>query len=122
MSCPGKLNLCFYQSTTWTIPFRITQAGSPVSLAASTIVAKLRKEIDDAAAVATFSTSIVDGPDGQGQAVLSAATTAALTYDSSPAGDQDQTQFFYDILITLVGGTTIGPISGIILAAKAASR
>jgi MinD superfamily P-loop ATPase len=122
MSAPGKLNLQFFQNTTWTIPFRITQSGTPVSLAGATIVAKLRKEIDDAAAVADFSTSIVDAANGEGQAVLAAATTAALTYDSSPAGSRDQTQFFWDLLITLSSGVVIGPIQGIILAAKAASR
>jgi hypothetical protein len=122
MAAPGRLNLSFFQSVTWTIPFRITQSGVPVSLAGATIVAKLRREIDDAAPVANFSTSIVNAANGQGQAVLSAAVTAALDYDSSPPESRNPTVFWYDILITLASGVVIGPIQGIILAAKAASR
>ncbi len=122
MTCPANLQLCFLQSTTWTIPFRITLEGVAVSLAGATITAKLRYQIDDAAAAASFSCSVVDAANGQGQAVLSAATTAALTYDTSPTNEDNQTQFFWDLLILLSGGDTIAPLSGIILAGKAASR
>lgn len=122
MSCPANLNLCFFQGTTWQIPFRITNDGEPVSLSGATITASLRENIDDAAAAANFSCSVVDGPDGQGQAVLAAATTLALAYDTSPDGERNPTFFFYDIKIQLAGGTVIAPLSGQITAYPAATR
>lgn len=114
--------MTFHQGTTWSIPFQIRLNGAVLSIAGSTIAAKLRKEIDDAAAVATFSCSIVDGANGRGQAVLSAATTSALTYDDSAAGEWNATYFFMDLTITLADATVLGPFRSKILARKLASR
>lgn len=114
MARPGRLNLTFLQGTTWTIPFTLTQNGSPVSIAGSTITAKLRQNPADTLPAATFSCSIVDGPNGQGQAVLAAATTAALTLDANSDCETNTTCFLYQINVTLADGTVLGILAGII--------
>lgn len=114
-SCPGKYNTCLFGGATFTLAFTITNLGVPVSLSGATISGAIYKDTDDAAAAAVFSCSVVDGPLGMGQAVLSAATTAALEFDPSPAGEREPTTFLYNINVLLSGGTTITPLAGIIL-------
>lgn len=122
MSCAAQYNPCFWQGTDWVIPFSITQDGSPLSLAGATITAKLRRAIDGAV-VETWTGTVTSGPLGTGQIALSAAETAALTYESQPdTEDWDPTIFFYDVLITLAGGTVIAPFAGQITAYPAVSR
>lgn len=124
MSWAAKLNLNFSAGSTWTIPFQLFgDENNTTPVAISAVAAKLRKNIDDAAAVATFNCSVVDATNGQGQAVLSSTTTAALTLDSSTDGERDATQFFYDINVTLADGTTVLRIlEGSILVTQEATR
>lgn len=122
MAGPAFTKLRFHGSTTWSIPLTIEKNGSALSLAGATVTAKLRKEIDDSAAVATFSCSVTSAAAGRCQGVLSAATTGALTYDSSATGEWEPTLFWADFLITLADATVIGPVRFLIEARKAASR
>ena len=114
-SCPGIYNTCLFAGSTFTLAFTITNLDVPVSLAGATISGAIYTDTDDASAAAVFSCSVVSGPDGQGQAVLSAATTAALTYDANPEGERNPTTFLYNIQILLSGGTTLAPLAGVIL-------
>lgn len=114
-SCPANYNTCLFAGATFTLAFTITNLGVPVSLAGATISGAIYNDTDDAAAAAVFSCSVVSGPDGEGQAVLSAAVTAALTYDANPEGERNPTVFLYNIAILLSGGTTLAPLAGVIL-------
>lgn len=122
MTAPAFGILNFFSNTTWQIPFTIEKNGSALSLAGATIVAKLRDQVDDTSALASWSCSVVDGPNGEGLCVLSAATTGALTYDASATDEWKATLFFADILITLSDGTTIGPVRFKVYARRAVSR
>lgn len=115
MSCAGQYNDCFYAGSTYTLAFVITSDGTPVSLSGATIVGTLYKDTDQASPDANFSCSVVDGPNGEGQAVLSAAVTAALPYDANAEGERNPTTFLYSLLITLAGGTVIAPLAGVLL-------
>lgn len=123
MSCAGLYNACFSQGATWEIPFQLVDENEdPVSLAGCTIAAKLRREVDDVAAVATFTCSIVDAAEGEGQAILAAATTAALTMDTSESGKREKTKFFYDIEITFPDSTVLRILEGHILVSPEVTR
>lgn len=122
MTAPAYTVIRFHSHTDWVIPFKIEKNGDAFTIAGSTITAKLRDQVDDSAAVASFSCSIVDGPNGEGQCVLSAATTGALTYDTSDTDEWTPTIFFADIIITLSAGTVIGPIRFKVLARRAVTR
>lgn len=120
MAWGGPQNWKFSAGATWVIDFTVLSGGVPVAI--FTPVAKLRKNIDDAAAVASFSCSVISSADGHGQAVLAAATTGALTLDSSADGERDPTLFFYDIDVTLADGSVIRILQGTILVSPHASR
>lgn len=115
MSCAALYNDCFYQGSTYTLVFTLTNLGSPVSLSGATITATLYKDTDQASPDANFSCSVVDGPLGIGQIVLSAATTEALTYDPNPEGERNATTFLYSILVALPSGVVIAPLAGVLL-------
>lgn len=122
MAAPAFGIMKFHSNTTWAVPFQIRLNGAALSLAGATIVAKLRKEVDDVAALASFSTSLVDAANGRGLCVLAAATNGAFTYEDSPSGEWINSYFFFDILITMADGTVLGPFRSKILARKAVSR
>lgn len=114
MSFPANLNLRFIQGATWVIPFQLVDgAGLPVPF--SSCSGKLRRNVSDTAVAATFNCSVTDMAEAEGQAALSAVTTAALTLDTSPAGTRLNTKFFYDIFVVLPDGTTLGVLQGYIL-------
>lgn len=122
MAGPAFTIAKFHGGSTWVLPIHIEQDGVDLSISGATITAKLRKEVDDSAAVATWSCSITSASEGKFQCVLSAATTGALTYDDSEAGEWATTYFFTDILVSLSDGTVLAPIRFKILARKDVTR
>lgn len=123
MACAGIYNTCFPQGATWTIPFTLEdEDGDPISLSGASIAAKLRKNIDDTSAAATFTCTVTSAANGQGQALLPAATTAALTMDSSPSGERLKTKFFYDIEVTFADATVTRILEGFILVSPEVTR
>lgn len=120
MAWGGPVNWKFSAGSTWVIDFTVTSARIPVPI--FTPVAKLRRQIDDTVAAASFSCSVISSADGHGQAVLSAATSGSLVLDPSTDDERDSTPFFYDVDVTLADGSIIRILQGIVLVSPHASR
>lgn len=110
----GKLDIHIEQGATFTQIFQLFDSSNDViSIAGATIRGKVKRDLDSADTLLTFTGSLVnDGSDGQGQVVATAAETAALTLDSSPAGERTLTEAVYDIEVEQTDGTVLRVLEG----------
>jgi hypothetical protein len=101
MKNAGQLDIQIDQGATFTLPFQVLdEDDDPVSLSGATISGKIRRSPESTTVIATFTGTVTDGPEGEGQVSLSAATTAAIAADSSGNGNRKLTTFVYDIEVT----------------------
>lgn len=106
MNNAGQLDIQIDQGSTFTLPFELQdESGVAVSLSGATIAGKIRSAPESTTVIATFTGTVTDGPNGEGQVSLSAATTAALTADNSGAGNRKLTTWVYDIEVTFSDST-----------------
>lgn len=105
MTNAGQLDITIDQGAGFLLPFQlIGDDGNPVSLSLATIAGEIRKTPQDTTVLATFVCTVMDGPNGVGQAEIAAADTAAIPVDNSEEGDRVLTQYMYDIEVTFSDG------------------
>lgn len=102
---PAPLNITIYQGADFYLPFTLTDTdGDPVSLSGATIRAKVRNDVDDAAAILTFTGAVVSGADGEGKITATAAETAALVLPASAAKKRPLTKYLWDMEVAYSDG------------------
>lgn len=120
---PGKLDITVYQGADFYLPFTLTDDdGDPVSLTGATIRAKVRTDLDDAAAFLTFTGTVVSGTDGQGKLTATAAVTAALTLPASPTKSRPLTKKVWDCEVEFSDGTVQRILEGFCFFSPEATR
>lgn len=109
----GKVNITIDQGSTFVLPFQLfDEDNEPVSLSGATIAGKIRHAPEDAAAIVSFTGTVVDGDEGEGQVSLTAAQTAALAVDDSGDCERDLTCRIYDVEVTYADGTVERVLEG----------
>lgn len=103
---PGSLDITVYLGADFYLPIELTDDdGDPVSLVGATISAKVRNDVDDAAAFLTFVGAVTSGADGQGQITATAAVTGALVLPASEAKKRPLTKMVWDAEVLYSDGT-----------------
>lgn len=101
----GYLDITVYQGASFYLPFELTDNdGEPVSLTGATIRAKVRNDLDDAAAILTFTGTVVSGEDGTGEITATPAETAAIVLPASAAKKRPLTKYLYDVEVLFSDG------------------
>lgn len=112
MTSAGNLDINIDQGATFVLPFQLLDLdGNPVSLSLATIAGSIR-QIPSSTVVATFTGTVTGGPDGEGQASLTAVQTAAIPADPSLPNDRVLTDYMYDIEVTFSDGTVQRVLQG----------
>lgn len=120
---PGPLDITVYIGADFKLPFTLTDTdGDPVSLNGATIAAKVRNDIDDAAAFLTFTGTVVSGDDGQGEISATAAQTLALVLPASAAKKRPLTKMLWDCEVTYSDGSVQRILEGFCFFSPEASR
>lgn len=102
---PAELDITIYQGASFDLPFELVDDdGDEVSLSGATIRAKVRNDVDDAAAIVTFTGTVTDGPNGEGEITLTAAQTAAIVLPASEAKKRPLTKYLWDMEIEYSDG------------------
>ena len=102
---PANLDITIYQGASFYLPFELLDTdGDPVSLAGATIRGKVRNDADDAAAIISFTGTVVSGEDGTGELTLTAAQTAALVLPASEAKKRPLTKYLWDCEVLFSDG------------------
>lgn len=100
MRAPAELDIEIYQGATFNLPFALKDDDDvAVSLAGATIRGKVKNDVDDlaAAAIVSFTGTVTDGPNGEGEVTLTATETAAIVLPASEAKKRTITKYLYDI-------------------------
>lgn len=123
MNNAGQLDIQIDQGSTFTLPFQLLDEDDvAVSIAGATIRGKIRVSPEAVAVIATFTGSVTDGPEGEGQVSLTAAETAALAADNSGAGNRKLTTWIYDIEVEFADTTVQRILEGNAYLSPEASR
>ena len=105
MTNAGLLDINIDQGADFLLPFQLLgDDGNAVSLSLATIAGKIRETPQSTDVVATFTGTVTDGPNGEGQVSLTALQTAAIPVDNSEVDDRVQTSYMYDIEVTYSDG------------------
>lgn len=105
MRGPCDLDITLYQGATFRLPFECKDDDDvAVSLVGATIRGKVKNDVDDAAAILTFTGTVTDGPNGAGELTATAAETAALVLLASPAKKRPITKYLWDAEILFNDG------------------
>lgn len=106
MNNAGTLDIQIDQGATFQLPFTLTDEDDvPVSLSGASIAGKIRTSPEATTVIATFTGTVTDGPNGEGQVSLTAVQTAAIVADNSGTGNRKLTTFVYDIEVTYSDAT-----------------
>lgn len=114
MIAAAPLDIEIEKGADFSLPFQLFDDDDiPVSMAGAAITAKLRSAIGDAAAVATFTGTVTDGPNGIGEISMTAVVTAAIAtkYDTIPR-ERKLTKYLWDANITFADGSVIRIFEG----------
>jgi hypothetical protein len=84
--------------------FDDTNTDTPVSLAGGTVTAKIRNDVEDVAAIADFTCTVTDGPNGEFTIAMPAATTAGIATDNSAPKKRAITKYLWDCYVTYSDG------------------
>lgn len=116
MTGPGELDINIYQGADFLLPFTVFgDDGEAVSLAGATIRGKVKNDLNDSAAIFTFVGSVTDGPEGEAQVALTAATTAAWPTPAVVAKKLTATKYRYDIEVVFSDGYVQRLLQGVCL-------
>lgn len=106
MNNAGYFEIKIDQGSDFILPFELLdERGTAVSLAGATITAQIRQTPQAADPVATFTGTVTDGPNGEGQISLTAAETAAIDVDNSQPGERALTTYVWDCEVEFSDGT-----------------
>lgn len=118
----GELDIQIDQGADFILAFELEDSdGEPVSLSGATISGKIRLAPESAAAIVSFTGTINDGPNGEGQVSLTAAQTAAIDVDDSGTGKRKLKKFVYDIEVLYSDGLKQRILQGLCLVSPEAS-
>lgn len=105
MTGPGELDIEIYQGADFQLPFTVYgDDGEVYSIAGATIRGKVKNDINDAAAIFTFTGTVTDGPNGEGKLSLTAATTAAWEEPALAPKKRTPTKYLWDAEIVFSDG------------------
>lgn len=105
MIAPAELDITIFQGASFDLPFMVKDEDNvAVSLSGATIRGKVRNDVDDAAAIVSFTGTVTDGPNGEGEITLTAAQTAALVLPASDAKKRPLTQYLWDMEVEYSDG------------------
>lgn len=102
MRGPAELDITIYQGASFRLPFELVDEDDvAVSIAGATVRGKVKNDVDDAsgAAIAAFTGTVTDGPNGEGEVTLTATETAAIVLPASAVKKRPITKYLYDIEI-----------------------
>lgn len=103
----GQLDIQIDQGATFLLQFQVLdESGVAVSLTGATIRGQVRTAPESSTIIATFTGTVTDAGEGEGQISLTAAQTAAIVAGASGRGQRDLTEFVYDCEI-LYADTTV---------------
>lgn len=109
----GELDITIPQGSDFNIPFQVLDVNNDaVSINGATIRGQIRKKVESADIIATFTGSIVDGPNGEGLLSLTAAQTAAIPADNSGQCNRKQTCYAWDAEIVFNDGVVMRILQG----------
>jgi len=119
MTGPGELDIEIYQGANFELPFVVYgDDGLVLSIAGATVRGKVKNDVDDVAAILSFTGTVTDGPNGAGKLTATAAVTAALVLPASAAKKRPLTRYLWDCEVVfadgyvqriLQGGCTVSP-------------
>lgn len=102
---PATQDIQIYQGASFVLPFTLTDTdGDPVSLTGATIRGKVKNDVDDAAAIVSFTGTVTDGANGEGEITLTGAETAAIVLPASAAKKRPLTRYLWDCEILYSDG------------------
>ncbi len=105
MGAAGKYNIQINQGASFELSFQIKDSdGSPINIAGSSFIAKLRRTASDPNTIATFTAVIVDASLGKGKMSLTPTETLNISVDPSTLAYRKITAAAYDLTITYSGG------------------
>lgn len=125
MTTAGVYDIYADQGATFELLFTIYSdlaRTTPESLSGATITGKVRRSPEATAVIATFTGTVIDGPNGEGKISLSAATTAAIVCDNSGTGNRKLTEFVYDVEVTYSDATVQRILEGNFYVSPEATR
>ena len=112
---PSPLNINIYQGASFQLPFQLLDSDDvAVSMAGATIRSKIRNDLDDAAAILTFTGTVTDGPNGEGEITATAAQTAALVAPASEAKKRPITKWLWDLEVEFADATVVRVYEGFV--------
>lgn len=98
MNSAGQFDITIEQGATFNLPLQLfDDDNEPVSLAGATIRAKVRNDVDDAAAILTFTCNVTGAATGECEVTATAAETAALVLPASPPKKRPLTKYLWDM-------------------------
>jgi hypothetical protein len=110
---PAEDDITIYQGASFSYPFALEDNdGDPVSLSGATIRGKVKNDVDDTAAIVTFTGTVTSGADGEGEFSLTAAQTAAIVLPASAAKTRPQTKYLYDVEVLFSDGYVLRILQG----------
>lgn len=110
---PSEIDINIYQGSTFYWPFTLYDTdGDTVSLSGAEIRGKVRNDVDDAAAIVTFTGTVVSGEGGQGELTLTPALTAAIVLPASPPKKRIPTKYLWDMEVEFSNGVVIRVYQG----------
>ncbi len=119
----SPLDIKIYMGADFVLPFQLLDANNvAVSLSGAGIAAMIRNDIEDAAPIISMTGTIVDGPNGIGQASLTGAQTATIAVDNSPAKKRAITTYVWDLNVTFADGTIVRVYEGVAYISPEATR
>lgn len=105
MTNAGQLNIQVDQGANFLLPFQLIGSdGNPVSLSLATIRGRIKLTPQAATVIATFTGTVTDGPEGEGQVALTDTETLAIPVDNSTDGDRVLTTYMYDVEVEYSDG------------------
>lgn len=108
MNGPSQLDITIPKGQDFILPLQMfddTNTDTPVSLAGAALTAAIRNDFSDAAAIATFTCTVDDGPNGMFTIKMPGATTAGIATDEVGVKKRSPlTKYLWDCYVTYSDG------------------
>ena len=102
---PGEHKLYAKQGADFSETFQyLDNADEPINLLGATIEARIRRNVDDSAAAASFVCTVVDPDEAIFTLAMADTVLDGLSLDAVPDGTFIATDFVYDVEVTFLSG------------------
>lgn len=113
---PGDLDIDIFQGANFVLPLELTDDNDdPVSLSGATVRGKVKNDLDDVAAIFSFTGTVTDGPNGECELTLTAAQTAAWVAPANEAKKLKATKYRWDMEVEFSDGFVQRVLQGVCL-------